>query len=666
MSALIALSCRFVVQYIVISYRITPFGAGRIIDLFFERVSEMANNTYGSGPQLPSYMKKQAKVTIDASAARKQKETETARKTASSASRNQAAAAGTARRSTAAAGTGTRTATAKKSTAPKPAAKKTAAAKSTQRTASAAAAQKTSAAKKTQSAKKSGVKKTKKKMNTKRLMQVLGIAAAGLVAVVALVWFMNRDTVGSVPTDIEGIMNTKKTFRDGVKLIGVDVSGMTPEEATGLVKYAAEKKLEKVAVSVVLDDATWTFGAKDFGMSYDLTDMFADGLAFGRSDDSEVQDVLAAGAGEFDAKYTWDRSAIEFALTQLELSINKEATQPYAEPIADWASEERFNYIAGEEGRALNVAATADDIEYALRTGNFTATVEPVINAVLPELTIEDVKLHTQYIAEYTTKFSAARDDEIKQNRLFNIQKAADIINANTILPGTEWSFNTVVGPRTYELGWKGANGISGGKEYTVQAGGGICQPSTTLYNALLGANAEIVDRRAHSIPSDYVDVGLDATVDTRGIDFVFRNNTEYPMYIFARVQRVEGSSSRHTITVYVYGEPLPEGVTYKSRSDIIEVMDRSAETIYTEDPTIPTGYQKETVVQHEGYIAEAYLDKYVNGELAESKLLYQDKYKGNPAEISIGTGPALKAGEPVPEGLVPVGTAPTPASSRD
>ncbi|MBE5785831.1 MAG: hypothetical protein E7330_08580 [Clostridiales bacterium] len=621
-------------------------------------MSEMANNTYGSGPQLPSYMKKQAKANIDASAARKQKETETAKKTASSASRSRAAAAGTARRSTAAGTTSVKPAS-------RPAQKAAPAQRSAPRT-NAATSKKTAAAKKTQSSSsKSRKRKTKKKMNTKRLMQVLGIAAAGLVAVVGLVWFMNRDTVGNVPTDIEGIMNTKKTFRDGVKLIGVDVSGMTPEEATGLVKYAAEKKLEKVAVSVALDDATWTFGAKDLGMSYDLTDMFADGLAFGRSDDSEVQDVFAAGAGEFDAKYTWDRSAIEFALTQLELSINKEATQPYAEPIADWASEERFNYIAGEEGRALNVAATADDIEYALRTGDFTATVEPVINAVLPELTIEDVKLHTQYIAEYTTKFSAARDDEIKQNRLFNIQKAADIINANTILPGTEWSFNTVVGPRTYELGWKGANGISGGKEYTVQAGGGICQPSTTLYNALLGANAEIVDRRAHSIPSDYVDVGLDATVDTRGIDFVFRNNTEYPMYIFARVQRVEGSSSRHTITVYVYGEPLPEGVTYKSRSDIIEVMDRSAETIYTEDPTIPTGYQKETVVQHEGYIAEAYLDKYVNGELAESKLLYQDKYKGNPAEISIGTGPALKAGEPVPEGLVPVGTPPTPASSR-
>ena len=82
----------------------------------------------------------------------------------------------------------------------------------------------------------------------------------------------------------------------------------------------------------------------------------------------------------------------------------------------------------------------------------------------------------------------------------------------------------------------------------------------------------EIVDRRAHTIPSDYVPVGLDATVDTRGIDFVWKNNTDMPAYIFAKVEKVEGSSSRHTITVYVYGKPLPEGVTYQSRNEIIAV----------------------------------------------------------------------------------------------
>ncbi len=625
----------------------------------------MANYTYDPGPQLPNYMKKRMEANASAGLARAKAPVHAAKESTA-----HAGAMSTGTRGAAAAprkGSGTSHAAKPQAQAQKRAASAPKPAHTAAKTGGAAPNAKKNGGAATSHSKK------KKAQKRKHMLHMLLGAAACLACIIGVIWIATRENEANIPADIDAIMSTKQTFRDGVKLIGVDVSGMTPEEATGLVKYAAEKKLEKVAVTVALAGERWTFSAGDLGMGYDLTETFVQGLAYGRGEDDEVQDVLAAGAGEFDAEYTWDREAILAALAQLAPSINTEATQPYAEPITDWASEERFNYIAGEEGRALNDEATADLIEYALRTGEFETTIEPVVNAVLPTATIEDVRAHTQYISEYTTTFSAARDDETKQNRLYNIRKAADIINGNRIEPGEEWSFNAIVGPRTYELGWKGANGISGGKEYTVQAGGGICQPSTTLYNALLcagasmdeGAGIMIVDRRAHTIPSDYVDVGLDATVDTRGIDFVFRNNTESPLFIFAEVKNVEGRSSRYQITVYVYGEPLPEGVTYKSRSEIIEVTSRESETVYAQDVSIPTGYQKEKIVQREGYVAEAYLDKYVNGELAESTLLYTDKYKGNPAEIAIGTGPALQAGEAVPEGLVPVGTAPTEASSR-
>ena len=110
-----------------------------------------------------------------------------------------------------------------------------------------------------------------------------------------------------------------------------------------------------------------------------------------------------------------------------------------------------------------------------------------------------------------------------------------------------------------------------------------------------------------------------DNTVFTRGIDFVWKNNTDMPAYIFAKVENVEGSSSRNTITVYVYGKPLPEGVTYKSRNEIIEEASRQAEAIYTNDASIPTGYQLERVQGHKYYVAEAYQDKYVDGKLAVS-----------------------------------------------
>ena len=613
----------------------------------------MANDkysgSYNAGPQLPSYMKK------NTTAAKRTAAQGTAARSTASAARTSAAAKrttaahGTATHSTAARGTASRS-SARSSTAHSAAARSSAT-RSTAAHSTAAKANTRHAANQVQH------KKRKRKKSGSGALKWIAMAAAALICVIIIVSIANSGGADAV-ADMDKLMQTGKRFKAGVKLIGVDVSGMTPEEATGLVKNAAEKKLKTVAVTISSGENSWTLDSNAMGMGYDIAEALADGLNFGRGEDDNTVVITGAGEGEFDAKYTWDREKIMSALAAMSQSINTEATAAYAEPVTDWTQEERFIYHTGEEGITLNEEATADAIEKALEQGEFVCTVEATVNAVLPGGNIDDLKAATSFIASYTTKFSARRDDEVKQNRKFNIQKAADIINGNTIQPGEEWSFNTVVGPRTYELGWKGANGISGGKEYTIQAGGGICQVSTTLYNALLCANMEIVDRRAHTIPSDYVPVGLDATVDTRGIDFVWKNNTDMPAYIFARVEKVEGSSSRHTITVYVYGKPLPEGVTYQSRNEIIEERSRQDEAIYTNDASIPTGYQLERVQGHKYYVAEAYQDKYVDGKLAESKLLYTDKYKGNPPEVSIGTGAPLASGQTPDPAWQPYGTA--------
>ena len=607
----------------------------------------MANDkysgSYNAGPQLPSYMKK------NTTAAKRTAAQGTATRSAASSARTSAAA----KRTTAAHTTATRS-TATRSTATRSTASRSSARGSAQH---GAATHSTAAKANTRhAANQVQHKKRKRKKSGSGALKWIALAAAALICVIIIVSIANSGGADAV-ADMDKLMQTGKRFKAGVKLIGVDVSGMTPEEATGLVKNAAEKKLKTVAVTISSGENSWTLDSDAMGMGYDIAEALADGLNFGRGEDDNTVVITGAGEGEFYAKYTWDRGKIISALAAMSQSINTEATAAYAEPVTDWTQEERFIYHTGEEGITLNEEATADAIEKALGQGEFVCTVEATVNAVLPGGNIDDLKAATSFIASYTTKFSARRDDEVKQNRKFNIQKAADIINGNTIQPGEEWSFNTVVGPRTYELGWKGANGISGGKEYTIQAGGGICQVSTTLYNALLCANMEIVDRRAHTIPSDYVPVGLDATVDTRGIDFVWKNNTDMPAYIFAKVEKVEGSSSRNTITVYVYGKPLPEGVTYQSRNEIIEERSRQDEAIYTNDASIPTGYQLERVQGHKYYVAEAYQDKYVDGKLAESKLLYTDKYKGNPPEVSIGTGAPLASGQTPDPAWKPYGT---------
>lgn len=620
----------------------------------------MANNKlsggYDPGPQLPSYMKKSTQ-----RAANTQRIA--AAKSSSAGTRRQAAGSSagrtTAKRSTSAKSSST----AKHTTAAKSSSTAKRTASSAGRTAT-ASSRNAAAAKSSAAASRNGAARSsrKKKRNGRNMLKWITLAAAALICVIIII-SISADSGADAVADMDKLMQTGKRFKAGVKLIGVDVSGMTPEEATGLVKNAAEKKLKTVALTINCGENSWTLDSVAMGMGYDIAQALAEGLNYGRSDDENTVVITGAGEGEFDAEYSWSRDKILAALSAMSESVNTAATDAYAEPVTDWEQEARFNYHAGEEGRTLNEEATADIIEAALAAGNFECSIDATLNAVLPGGDIEALKASTSLIASYTTKFSARKDDETKQNRKYNIQKAADIINGNVIQPGEEWSFNTVVGPRTYELGWKGANGISGGKEYTIQAGGGICQVSTTLYNALLCANMEIVDRRAHTIPSDYVPIGLDATVDTRGIDFVWKNNTDMPAYIFAKVEKVEGSSSRNTITVYIYGKPLEEGVTYESRNAITEQRSRLEEVIYTNDPTIPTGYQIERVQGHQYYVAEAYQDKYVNGKLESSKLLYTDTYKGNPPEISIGTGAPLTAEQTPDPTWQAYGTAPTNAN---
>ena len=226
-------------------------------------------------------------------------------------------------------------------------------------------------------------KKRKRKKSGSGALKWIALAAAALICVIIIVSIANSGGADAV-ADMDKLMQTGKRFKAGVKLIGVDVSGMTPEEATGLVKNAAEKKLKTVAVTISSGENSWTLDSDAMGMGYDIAEALADGLNFGRGEDDNTVVITDGGVGEFDAKYTWDRGKIISALAAMSQSINTEATAAYAEPVTDWSQEERFIYHAGEEGITLNEEATADAIEKALEQGEFVCTVEATVNAVLP------------------------------------------------------------------------------------------------------------------------------------------------------------------------------------------------------------------------------------------------------------------------------------------
>lgn len=369
--------------------------------------------------------------------------------------------------------------------------------------------------------------------------------------------------------------------------------------------------------------------------------------------DTDMEEILSkiydqGESGQFKLNVSAKQSVLEERLSAIAGELGDPPVEPYAVARLNENNVQRFEIHEGQSGTVMDVGATADAVQAALAARDFQARISPVMKDSAPTMTVDYIKENTKRIATFTTRFRDSESVDTIANRVFNITKAVGIINACVVPPDTEWSFNDFVGKRTVDGGWKEANGITGGKEYSLQAGGGICQVSTTLYNALLRANIEVTDRKAHSIPSEYVDKGLDATVDSAGIDLKFINDTGAPLYIFAYIKPDSENKRYSTVTVSLYGKPLPDGISYECRSEIVDTNERT-DTHFSYSDSIPEGYELTTVTRHDGYTAEVYRDKYVNGEVEESTLLYTDKYRGNVAEITIGTGDPSKVS--VPEG---------------
>lgn len=190
----------------------------------------------------------------------------------------------------------------------------------------------------------------------------------------------------------------------------------------------------------------------------------------------------------------------------------------------------------------------------------------------------------TGQLSEFSTNF-----DQTATNRVYNINVAADALDDYLVKPGDTVSFNKIVGPRDAKKGYKRAPVIVN-NEITDDFGGGVCQVSSTLYNTLLLANLEIVERTNHSLPVGYVPLGRDATVDFYSIDFKFRNNTGKYLLIKSAVQG-------NTLNFKLFGND-----TLKKDIQIETAMQKVIEPkiLYEDDQGLDEGKE---IVKEEGKI---------------------------------------------------------------
>lgn len=310
-------------------------------------------------------------------------------------------------------------------------------------------------------------------------------------------------------------------------------------------------------------------------------------------------------------------------LEKLAEEWNQQIGQPPVDPQLEVDRALGLVVVPGKEGKQVNIEATWEPMPTQWSSSE-QLSIPIIVDRVYPSISEEDLKVMGE-LSSFSTWYNSGEID-----RTHNLVMAASAINGQVIKPGEVFSFNQTVGARSFETGYRDAMVIVSGR-FEPGVGGGICQVSSTLYNSVLKADLEIVERHNHGLSVVYVPVGLDATVAWGIQDFRFKNNTDHPIYI-----RTATGSGQITATIYGH-------LSNKKRIELTSVIDKVIpfEEIRQEDLTLDPGEEKIDHKGFPGYVARSFKLVYdENGNVAQRSQLATDYYK--PLHTLIYTGPVL------------------------
>lgn len=289
-------------------------------------------------------------------------------------------------------------------------------------------------------------------------------------------------------------------------------------------------------------------------------------------------------------------------------------------------SKNGFSYTAEKEGRWCDFSASLSAVLEALRTGKEECSL--VTRKWLPDVTEDNLRMRTQKLASFSTRFDAS-----KTARVHNISLACERIAGSVIEPGEIFSFNERVGLRTRENGFLDAPVIVAG-EFVSGTGGGVCQASTTLMGAALRAGLRITESRPHSLSVGYVPPSQDAMV-SRYSDLKFVNPYPFPVYLLGR-------TGNGNVSFEVYG--MPDGKRYALESVVLEtIKPPPAEVVEGEE-------EKILRAEKSGMRSECYLLVYSeDGTLLSKKLFRRDRYACVQGKAQVVPVPPVQEPSPLP-----------------
>ena len=405
-------------------------------------------------------------------------------------------------------------------------------------------------------------------------------------------------------------------FAEGTSIGGKDISGKTVDEALEIARAAIEENMKTMEITVKFRDDTVSLSKGDFQVK-EVLELVLPKLLESRK------------TGDHPLPYVTDLS--ETGKQKLRDAAKDCSVQGKNATVEGYDnSAGTFKFTEEQNGSRVDMVTTLKSIRQllALKTGG---AVQTAFLETKPELTKKYLTENFKRMSSYETVSTNTA------NGNSNMALALSKVNGTILQPGQTFSYNGTIGDSTDpNAGWKGANGLVNGLHVQVY-GGGICQGSTTLYNAALLAGMEIVERECHSEPSTYCPLGLDATVDYGYIDFKFRNPLETPVYISSWMDGV-------TLHVEFYGvfpeewdkiavgseqtgsQPIPGGVSFR------------------EDNQLAKGQYVRRSSGHTGYSARAWRTYYKGDTTVKTEELHSSYYA--PAGVIYAVGPGTETGK--------------------
>lgn len=492
------------------------------------------------------------------------------------------------------------------------------------------------------------------------------ITLVSLVAVLSLVYCGLLIVTQKQEEKRQEIINSG-IFHEGIKVNGVAIGGMKVDEAKDALKNVTNAMEKDIMLTITSTNGNIVASGADLGIVANIDEVLNEAMLLGRTGklrqmEAEIEDVKINGR-TFTLALTLDEETVNtyldnlskelgatptnasFAVKEIPMSetkgINAYDTVNIGLPedgsITD-LRDLRFDFIEEKDGIEINRDEFISKLKERIANNDFSYFELPA--KVTPaSVTVADIK--AKLVLRVAVSTSYASGNYGRSTRVHNMTKATGLVYGTVLQPGEQFSANTILGYRTLASGWQLAPAvIDGGAANEDQPGGGVCQISSTIYQAVLKADYQVDYRQGHSSKLGYVKGGLDATIDSGRIDFLWTNNTSSPVYVFTWIDK-----KNKEVWCELYGEPF--GDSFDEINLISDEQDPIAptETEYIQKSSLTAPYWQVKNAAKKGYVFKTYKSYLKDGKEVDRKFITTTTYRMHPARYYVWAG---YAGEPL------------------